>query len=238
MSNPCFAFKLFTIYHDKCAMKVGTDGVLLGAWVNVKAAGRILDVGTGTGLIAIMMAQRCDALIDAVEIDEKASIQAMENVASCPWKERITIHHDTFQHFAGLPSFRYDVVVSNPPFFRNSLKPPLKSRSIARHDEELSYENILFCTSQILEPDGRLAIIVPANEIDRLTETAYFHKLFPSQLLNVRPVPGKNYTRCLAEYTRNRNQICIENDLIIKRNDAEEYTDDYIALIKEYYLNF
>ncbi len=236
MANPYFAFKKFIIYHDKCAMKVGTDGVLLGAWVNVPGAGRILDAGTGTGLIAIMVAQRSGAVIDAVEIDDKAFTQAVENVAACPWKERIRIHHDSFQHFTSISPIRYDIVVSNPPYFRNSLRPPMKSRSLARHDENLDYRSLLLCTSQLLTPEGRLAIIAPAHEIDHISETAYFHNLFPSQLLKVRPAADKNYSRCLAEFTRNRNKTCIIHDLTIKQDDTEQYTEDYIALTKEYYL--
>jgi tRNA1Val (adenine37-N6)-methyltransferase len=236
MANPYFAFKQFTINHDKCAMKVGTDGVLLGAWVNVQDAKIILDAGTGTGLIAIMMAQRCNAIIDAVELDENAYIQAMENVKACPWNDRIRIRHDSFQHFAGITPYRYEVIVSNPPFFRNSLKPPVKARSLARHDDNLNYESLLYGTSQLLTPEGRLAIIVPANEIAQVADSAYLHGLYPSELLMIRSLPGKDYSRCLAEFTRNRNRKCIKNDLLIKLNNAEDFSDDYKAMLKDYYL--
>jgi tRNA1Val (adenine37-N6)-methyltransferase len=238
MANPCFAFKQFTIYHDKCAMKVGTDGVLLGAWVNVQSAERILDVGTGSGLIAIMLAQRSDAVIDAVEIDERAYSQAFENIAACPWSVRINIHQDSFQHFAGITEVYYDVVVSNPPYFRNSLKSSLISRSLARHDQKLSHESLLFYSSQILAPEGRLALIIPADDITHLMELAYFHKLYPSQLLMIRPDPDKNYSRCLAEFTHNRDQDCIENELIIKQKDSVGYTENYKSLTRDFYLNF
>ncbi len=238
MSNTYFAFKQFTIFHDKCAMKVGTDGVLLGAWANVTNANRILDAGTGTGLIAIMLAQRSEAVIDAVEIDENACRQAAENVASCPWKERIRVHCDSFQHYAGVTPVHYDAIVSNPPFFSNSLKPPVKSRSLARHNEHLNYESLLFFASRLLAEEGRLVIIVPAGEIERVTDLAYFHNLFPSARLKVRPVSGKAYSRCLAEFTRNRNQICTDKELVIKQKDTGQYTDDYIALTSAYYLNF
>jgi tRNA1Val (adenine37-N6)-methyltransferase len=236
MANPFFAFKKFTVYHDKCAMKVGTDGVMLGAWTSMEGVSRALDVGTGTGLIAIMMAQRSVAFIDAVEIDENAFIQAQENRTACPWKERIRIHHDSFQHFAGITPFRYDIIVSNPPYFRHSLKSPSIYRSLARHDENLSFESLLFFSSRILTPGGRLALIVPANDITRITEMAFFHHLYPSRMLKVRPLPGRDYSRCLAEFTGNRNQVCVEKELIIKQPDPDEYTADYVALTREYYL--
>jgi tRNA1Val (adenine37-N6)-methyltransferase len=236
MANTYFAFKQFTVYHDRCAMKVGTDGVLLGAWVSVQNANSILDVGTGTGLIAIMCAQRSKASIDAVEIDNNAYGQAVENVYACPWKERIKIHHDSFQHFATKTASRYNMVVSNPPYFRHSLKPPAKSRSLARHDDNLNFESILFYTAQILAPEGRLAIIIPAKEIDHFTELAYFHDLHPQRQTLVRPHMGKDYSRCLAEYSRNKSQLCITNELIIKQENTVEYTNDFKTIVREFYL--
>src|ERR1017187_8250144 len=115
MSNTTFAFKQFTIKQDKCAMKVGTDAVLLGAWVNSVNSKNILDIGTGTGVIAIMLAQKSDANIDAIDIDEKAVQQALQNVNSCPWKERINVHHTAFQNFSANQQKKYDLIVSNPP---------------------------------------------------------------------------------------------------------------------------
>ena len=157
MSNNYFSFRQFTIHQDQCAMKVGTDGVLLGAWVNVENAQRILDVGTGTGLIALMCAQRSESVIDAVEVDRAASEQAAVNCSASPWKDRITVVHDSFQHFAESTAYRYDLIVSNPPFFKNSLKPKGLARSLARHDDRLSYESLLYYTVKILEPGGTLA---------------------------------------------------------------------------------
>lgn len=217
-------------------MKVGTDGVLLGAWVNVEGAGRILDAGSGTGLIAIMLAQRSEALIDAVEIDETAFAQARENIAACPWKERIRIHCDSLQHFmAGSPG-PFDIVVSNPPYFRNSLKSPSEIRSLARHDERLGYESLLFCSAQLLSARGQLTVIIPAAESDRFKELAYFHGLFPSWLVMVRPSPDKNPVRCLVEFTKDRNRRCEEGSLIIRNKESDAYTEDYKKLTEKFYL--
>jgi tRNA1Val (adenine37-N6)-methyltransferase len=237
MANNFFLFKQFTIFHDKCAMKVGTDGVLLGAWVNAGIAGRILDVGTGTGLIAIMMAQRCSAaVIDAVEIDEKASLQAGENVAACPWRERIMVVHDSFQHFAQNAVARYDVVVCNPPFFRNALRSPIALRSVARHDTNLSYESLLFYTAKILANEGRLAVIIPAFELIRLTEQAFLQGLFVSKILRIKPLPEKPDTRCLVELLQDRYAQCAESSLTIRNNDLITYTVEYKSLTGDFYL--
>ena len=219
-------------------MKVGTDGVLLGAWANVQDAARILDVGTGTGLIAIMMAQRTEAFIDAVEIDAEACSQALENVATCPWKERIKIHHDTFRNFADNTTILYDRVVSNPPYFRKSLKSPVKPRSLARHNENLNYESLLFYTARILKPEGRLAVIVPSDAYTHLANLAYLHGLFPLRLTRVRPKPEKDPSRCLVEFSRHRDQPCVTHELMIKGEEGYEFTGMYQSLTREYYLNF
>ena len=238
MANSYFSFKQFTVRHDRCAMKVGTDGVLLGAWINVQGAGRIVDVGTGSGLIAIMMAQRCDAVIDGVEIDADACSQARENATACPWNDRITLHHDSIQHYAGITDTQYQIVVANPPYFRNSLKPASTMRTQARHDTTLNYESLLHCASKLLAPEGRLAVIIPANAITGFTELAYFQGLFPVRQTLVRARPGKAYSRCLAEFSGNRDQPADNRELIIRGQDGKEFTDDYRMLTKAYYLNF
>ncbi len=216
MANPGFRFKKFMIMHDQCAMKVGTDGVLLGAWVDVPATGAILDVGTGSGLIAIMCAQRTEAAVHGIEIDEKAYRQAEDNKNKCPWKNRISIWHDSLQHFTAVTTLQFDLIVSNPPYFRKSLKSPLKERTWARHDDKLDYESLLFYSSQLLRPDGRLAIILPAAESDRFKELAWLYCLHPLRMTLVRDCAGKEFSRCLAEYSRNGNSHCQVNELNIK----------------------
>lgn len=236
MPNTFFAFKKFTVHQSRCAMKVGTDGVLLGAWVNLKETGRILDVGTGTGLIAIMLAQRSDALIDAVEIDREAYFQAMENIAACPWRQRINVIHTSFQQFANHAPDPYDLVVSNPPFFRNALKSPFHLRSLARHDTELNFESLLFHSVRILTPKGRLAVIIPAAEIADFTEQAYLQGLFISRILSIKPLPDKDISRCLVEFSRDRNVKHEESTLTVRNNDHITYTDEYKTLTGDFYL--
>ena len=238
MSNNYFRFKQFTVQQDQCAMKVGTDGVLLGAWVKVEGTERILDAGTGTGLIALMIAQRSTALIDAVEIDKAASEQAAENCRASRWNARISVVQDSFQHFAQSTTHHYDLIVSNPPFFRNSIKPPEASRSLARHDDQLTYESLLFYSSKILKHTGRLAVIIPAGEINYFTVQARFHGLYPSQIIMIRPHQGKDYSRCLAAFSKNNAEASNVGELSIKKMDDPDYTGEYKALTREYYLKF
>jgi tRNA1Val (adenine37-N6)-methyltransferase len=215
-------------------MKVGTDGVLLGAWVDLPDKGRILDIGTGTGLIALMCAQRCEAFIDAIEIDKNATEQAIGNSKLSPWYNRISIVNISLQHFALENHNEYDLIISNPPFFKNSLKPPGIPRSIARHNETLSFESLLFYSSKILKPQGRLAIIVPFAEIQHFCEQAYLYGLFMMRQTMVKPNSRKNYSRCLAEFSTNRDIACNMNELVIK--DTEGYTDEYRRITEAFYL--
>jgi tRNA1Val (adenine37-N6)-methyltransferase len=219
-------------------MKVGTDGVLLGAWVKVASAVAILDAGTGTGLIAMMMAQRSSASIDAVEMDREAFCQASENVSASPWKDRIHIIHDTFQHYARQTSGRFDLVVSNPPYFRNSLKPPVEKRSLARHDDQLTYESLFYESARILTWAGSLAVIVPSVEISRLNGISQASGLYPSEFLWVRPRVNKEISRCLAVYSKIRPESVSEDWLSIREAAGQGFTEEYKALTRDYYLNF
>ncbi len=159
--NNWFEFKQFRIEQQKAAMKVGTDGVLLGAWTPIVDAQRILDVGTGTGLIALMLAQRSNARIDAVEIDKLASEEAEFNFAQSPWNDRLNVFNTNFQVFVNLPFVPYDLIVSNPPFFINSLKTKCAALSVARHDEMLSFDQLITGAKRLLSNTGRFCVIIP-----------------------------------------------------------------------------
>ena len=236
MANPYFAFKQFTVYHDRCAMKVGTDGVLLGAWVNLAGASRILDVGTGTGLIALMMAQRSEAAVHGVEMDEYAFLQAIENVNRSPWSDRITLFHNTFQQFARESKESYDLIVSNPPYFRNSLKPPARGRSLARHDGNLSYEVLLFCSSKLLNAEGKLSIILPAGERLNIQRIAEFHDLHVTRETLVKPRVGADFKRILVEFSKMNVHSYVSTELAIKSQNNMMFTKEYYGMVKEYYL--
>src|SRR5665647_1869930 len=164
MSNTYFSFKQFTVFHHLCAMKVGIDGVLLGSWASVENPESVLDIGTGMGLIALMIAQRCNAEIDAIDNDENAVIQAKENVSNSPWPGRIHVSGISLQDLAKNPFQLYDLIVSNPPFFINSTKTPDDNRTMARHTDSLSHEELIENATLLLKPTGRICIILPVNE--------------------------------------------------------------------------
>ena len=159
-----FHFKKFSVRHDRSGMKVGTDGALLGAWTDVRQATQLLDIGTGTGVIALMLAQRASesVTIDAVEIDDQAYADAQENIAASPWHDRINLHHASIQSFH--TTTKFDLIVTNPPYFQKSYKPPTTQRETARHTEQLTYDEILNTTEKLLTPNGRLTLILPYTE--------------------------------------------------------------------------
>lgn len=233
MSNSYFRFKQFTIHHDKCAMKVGTDGVLLGAWASAENMMRILDVGTGTGLIALMLAQRNpQAQITAVEIDEDAVIQAKANATCSPWGDRIEVVCNDFRLFQ--TESKYNLIVSNPPYFVDALNCPDKQRNLARHTCELNYEILFQRSAQLLCEQGRICIIIPAEAERLVIDTAWKYKLYPSRRLRVFTKPGKPYRRVLISFGIQEKE-CIEETLCIEV-EHNQFTPEYIALTKEFYL--
>lgn len=217
-------------------MKVGTDGVLLGAWADVSGVKRILDIGTGTGLIALMLAQRSHALIDAVEIEVNAFEQAQENVIRSAWGKRINVLHADFLDFFETQTEKYDLIVSNPPYFNNSLKAPLKERSMARHNDELQPSKLLVGVNKILSRDGRFCVILPYVESQLFIVDAVTHGLYCVQKVNIIPAPHKKANRILMEFSRTR-QKNMERELLI-RNEVGEYSEDYKKLTSEFYLFF
>ncbi len=235
MSNPYFQFKQFTVWHDKCAMKVGTDGVLLGAWASVRNAHRILDVGTGTGLVALMLAQRSlpDANIVALEIDEAAAGQARENVARSSWKERIEVVQVDFKKYQS--SAKFDVIVSNPPYFIDSLGCPDQQRNSARHNDSLTYEDLLAGVAGLLAEDGTFTIVIPADVADRVKMIASAKRMQAVRQLNVITKPGGIPRRTLITFSF-ANQKCIVEELLTEVA-RHQYSKEYVALTREYYLN-
>ena len=233
MSNPYFQFKQFTIWHDKCAMKVGTDGVLLGAWAETENSQKILDIGTGTGLIAIMLAQRYSlSQITAIEIDEAAAAQAKMNIARSPWTKRIQVICNDFSLFQ--TDNKYHLIVSNPPYFVNALNCPDKQRNMARHTCELNYELLFRRSAHLLEDQGRICIIIPTEAEKLVIDTAWKYKLYPSRRLHVFTKPGKPSRRVLIAFGH-QEQKCMEETLCIEI-ERNQFTPEYIALTREFYL--
>ena len=224
-------------------MKVGTDGVLLGAWCPIERFGtqdsrlRILDVGTGSGLIALMLAQRCpEAQISAIDIDAAAVAQAQENFNHSPWADRLRAQHISLQELAASRLQTFHLIVSNPPYFIDSLKNPDKQRQVARHTDSLSYNELITCAAKLLHPEGALALILPAeSEADILT-FAKEAGLSPTRLTHVYSKPGKAAKRLLVCFAKStRSQACLQADFYIE-SETSPRSEEYAFLTRDFYL--
>lgn len=230
-----FQFKQFSIQQNATAMKVGTDGVLLGAWCNITESA-ILDIGAGTGLIALMLAQRSKtALIDAVEIEQEAFSQTLENIANSKWTNRITAFNSSIQDYT--PNKKYDVIVSNPPFFINSTKAPNTERNTARHTDDLSFEDLISTVYRLLNPEGIFSLILPKSEAKQFIKLAISQHLFLNRECIVKPNPTKEAKRILMEFSFIKNNL-IKEELTIETKTRHQYTKEYISLTQDFYLNF
>ena len=215
-------------------MKVGTDGVLLGAWAQVGNARRILDIGTGTGLIALMIAQRSEAEIDAIEVDQDAAKQASENVQLSPWKGRVHIHKVSLQEFVKRVR-NYDLIVTNPPFFANALKASDERRSVARHNQSLNYSDLMHAVMQMLDSRGRFCVILPPEVFQQFNDLMNSVEFFPARQTHVYSKPTLPCIRILAEFSK-ENSLPEINQLIIETNERHNYSSQFINLVKDYYL--
>ncbi len=218
-------------------MKVGTDAVLLGSWVNPSNAKTILDIGTGTGIIALMLAQRSGARIDAIDIDKNAFIQATENVNVCKWKDRIQVHHISLQQFSTTETQKYDLIVSNPPYFIDSSKASEESRTSARHTDHLSFDHLLKGVLQLLSSTGKFYIILPTKEGEFFCEMAKNNKLYLTKLTRVFTRSDKPSKRVLMRFECT-NRALSEDSIVIEQNERHSYTPAYRELLKDYYMAF
>ncbi len=228
-----FKFKKFDIRQTNSAMKVGTDGVLLGAWAYATQPNRILDIGTGTGLVAMMLAQRFpNARVDAVETDDSAIIDAKYNFTNSSFSSRLFAHHLRIQNFE--PKIKYDLIVSNPPYFERSLKPEKEGRIAARHDALLSFKELIDVVSRLLAPTGNCDFIIPTNRQEELITLAKKHKLYLSRKTTVRGQNELPVKRVLLSFTREDSPLSSTELVIEKRR--HEYTEAYVNLTKDFYL--
>ena len=255
-----FKFKQFTIHQDRTAMKVGTDGVLLGAWAPIApTANKLLDIGTGTGLIALMLAQRLtqckmqnakctidaeksnlwrenhELKIDAIDIDLLSIEQAMENIKNSPFALYITTYHTSLQEHT--TTEKYDAIVCNPPYFVASLKCPDASRTQARHTVSLSFDDLLQHSARLLNSEGSLSVILPINEGHQLIELAPKYEFTLTQLVHVHPTPTSEPKRLLMHFIKQstKNSSILSSKLTIELA-RHQYTPEYIALTKNFYL--
>ncbi|MBN8577548.1 MAG: methyltransferase [Cytophagales bacterium] len=228
-----FRFKQFNIHHHRATMKVGTDGVILGAWATTDKATRILDIGTGTGLIALMLAQRTlpTVHIDAIEISADDCAVAYENVKQSPWPEKVNVHHVALQEYFSKP---YDLIVSNPPFFINSYKPPTEKRTQARHSEMLSQQDLLFHSKRLLSPTGKLCVVLPETEANQLIGISTPMGWYCTRLCRFRARSEKPVERLFMEFSL-EEQPTEQHELVLYRQGAE-WTEEYKMLTGEFYL--
>jgi tRNA1Val (adenine37-N6)-methyltransferase len=234
MSNDFFRFKQFAVRQDKTAMKVGIDSVLLGSWVAVNGVEKnVLDIGAGTGLLALMMAQRIpEANVVACEIDELACEQSRENIASSAWRDRISVVNADIRTFT-FDADGFDLIICNPPYFEKSLKSHDVQRNFARHNDSLSLPDLIGCVHRLLHNDGRFALIVPEKQAATVVELAAACSLFPARRLNVMSTVTKPVNRVVMELSR-ISQPLQETSLTVRTDN--HYSDEYKSITKEFYL--
>jgi tRNA1Val (adenine37-N6)-methyltransferase len=236
MSKDIFEFQKFTIKQDKSAMKVGTDSVLLGSWVNEIQPENILDIGTGTGLLALMMAQKYPtATIDAIDIDSNAFVQALENVKQSRWHKNIKLYNTSIQDYSTEINKKYDLIISNPPFFTHSFKSNTLARNLARHNDSLPFEVLAKCAAKLLNSKGEFYLVLPFKDYLSFESHAFANGLHLKKTLRIKSNQSKEVKRVLLCFSF---ELCTvySSELIIENNERHNYTFDYISLTKDYYL--
>lgn len=235
MANSYFQFQQFTVWHDKCAMKVGTDGVLLGAWASLVHTQSILDVGCGSGLISLMLAQRSKGQIKAIDIDQGAYNQTLFNINHSPFKEQIKAFHLSLQAFAEKSKERYDLIISNPPFFTHGIKSPDNQRSMARHSDTLFLNELFASTKHLLHDTGRLALILPYERLSDVQNECLKNRWSCFRYALVYTKIGKNPKRLLIELTP-ENLPWPSPESIVLTDANNQRTPTYHELIKDFFL--
>ena len=234
MSNSYFNFKQFSIKQERSAFKVGTDSVVLGAYMDITGAKRILDIGTGTGLLALMAAQKSSADIIALEADRDSCNQAIENFAASRWSDRLTAINQRIQEFPGIGE-KFDVIVSNPPYFSNSLKNPDSRKAGSRHNDSLSFVELVQAVEKFLSAHGRFWVIVPANEAGKMVNAAEKIPLYPEKMLKIYPKPNSRVSRIIYSFSSNKRDI-FEEEITVEEATRHHYTAKYRELTKDFYL--
>lgn len=232
-----FHFKQFAVNQDRCAMKIGTDAVLLGAWCPIdNKPFSVLDIGSGTGILSLMLAQRTSAeQIDAIEIDEDTYEQCVENFEASPWSDRLFCFHAGLDEFVDEPEDEYDIIISNPPFYAENYKTDNESRDLARFQDALPFEELVDAASLLLSENGIFAVIIPYKEEERFINLCAEAELFPVKVTRVKGSHTTPIVRSLLAFKRYELPVLEADELVIEIN-RHEYTDDYIHLTKAFYL--
>jgi tRNA1Val (adenine37-N6)-methyltransferase len=231
-----FQFKKFTVHQEKSAMKIGTDAVLLGAWTPIEHPFSILDIGAGTGIIALILAQRSGAQqIDALEIDDDAYEECVENFENSPWNDSLFCYHAAFDEFIEeMEDEQYDLIVSNPPFYTEDYFSSNEKRDTARFTEALPFTELLEGASLLLSEEGTFSVIIPYKSEEKFIEIAHSHKLFPYKITRVKGTETSEIKRSLIAFTKEKKELK-EDELIIEIS-RHQYTPEYISLTKDFYL--
>lgn len=236
MPNQVFKFKEFEVIQDGSTMKIGTDGVLLGAWASIEDAKEIIDIGTGNGVIALMLAQRAqDAEVHAVEIDEMSYLQAEENFSKSKWSDRMRSFHMSIQDFAAATEQKYDLIVSNPPFFTGGTLSGNSDKVSVRHTIKLPHGDLLISVRQLLRKSGKFCVILPYLEGLRFKEMAQTSGLFCNKATGVKPNALRSVERLLLEFSYVPGQY-VYNELSLAKPDSLEWTNEYKNLTNAFYL--
>ncbi|MDX1364183.1 MAG: methyltransferase [Arenibacter latericius] len=235
MSKP-FKFKEFEIHQDRCAMKIGTDGVLLGAWTSINHhPNSILDIGAGTGVIALMLAQRSDAeTIDAIEINEAAYEQCVDNFEASDWGDRLFCYHASLNEFANEIDDKFDLLVSNPPFYSEMVSSGNESRDMARQQASLPFNDLLVGVAKLLSETGRFSTIIPYKDEKEFLSIASKLNLYPTRITHVQGTPETAVKRSLIEIQLKKTETTIEK--LIIESERHQYTEEYVNLTKDFYL--
>ena len=232
-----FRFKQFSIIDTNCAMKVSTDAVLLGAWTEIRNSDHILDIGTGSGIIALMLAQRSAAQIEAIDIHLPSCEDAVLNFENSPWNDRLHLYNSAFSDFLKAHKTRYDLIVSNPPYHNRSLKSPSDKVNLSKHTISLSHEELLRGIKKILQPDGRFCIILPFSEFQNFKQLASFEGLYCLHECLVFPKTSKPANRILIEFGLLRSTEIRRSEITIRKS-VGDYHESYKELTKDFYLHF
>lgn len=233
MSGESFTFKQFVIRQDRCAMKVGTDGALLGAWACVEGSHAILDVGTGTGLLALMAAQRApEATVTAIEIDSDAAVQAQENAAASPFASRINVLQGDVRTFT--PTTSFNTILCNPPYFERALRCPDAARATARHDDTLTLDALTASAARLLSEEGTLSVVLPTERRTDMVMATATHGLFLSRETLVKTLPHKEPKRVLLTFAR--QAVPCHSDTLCIEETPGVYSSEFIAMMQNFYL--
>ncbi|MFD2551173.1 tRNA1(Val) (adenine(37)-N6)-methyltransferase [Bizionia sediminis] len=240
--NKPFKFKAFTVQQDQCAMKIGTDSVLLGAWTNLNfSPTSILDIGAGTGILALMLAQRVAATglyvntIDALEIDANAYEQCVDNFENSPWADALFCYHASLEEFAEEIDDTYDLIISNPPFYSENYKTPNQQRDSARFQDAMPFPQLLAAVAKLLSETGQFSVIVPHQEASHFLELATNFKLYPNYITQVKGHATAPVKRSLI--TLSKQATNIQETTLVIETERHQYTQDYINLTQAFYLN-